>query len=114
LEVCLFKRTDGSYLVAVNGIEPPDDVWTPWLEFLTYQKGRWVDVTEATLPRWFSKQLGYELPRYGTTIRVVTESGKRVYDLVWTRGRFQVKRKSRRPEPSVSGSCPASPPRHPA
>src|SRR5437879_1682166 len=62
LEVCLFMRPDGSYLVAVNGIEPPDNVWTPWLEFLTYQKGRWVDVTKATLPRQFSEKLGYELP----------------------------------------------------
>jgi hypothetical protein len=97
LEVALFRRPNGSYLVAVNhiGDEGPDDVWSPWLDFLTYRNGRWVDVTKATLPRRFSDKLGYEPPRYGRTIRVVTESEKHVYDLVWTRGRLQVKRRSR-------------------
>lgn len=96
LEVALFRRPDGSYLVAINhmGDEGPDDAWSPWLDFLTYRNGRWTDVTKTTLPRQFSEKLGYELPRYGRTIRVVTESEKLVYDLVWTRGRFHVKRTS--------------------
>jgi hypothetical protein len=96
LEICLFKRPDGVDLIAVNGIEPPDDGWTPWIHFLTYRNGRWVDVTKSTLPRQFSKKLGYELPRYGTTIKVVTQAGKLVYDLVWGNGRFSVKAAGRR------------------
>jgi hypothetical protein len=93
--ICLFKRPDGSHLVAVSSNYASDGDWEPSLSFLTYQKGRWVDVTKATLTRRFSEKLGYELPRYGTTIKVVTAADKRVYDLVWTRGRFEVKRKSR-------------------
>jgi hypothetical protein len=95
-EMCLFKRLDGSYLFAVSWHEGPDDGWDPSLDFFSYQNGRLVDVTRSTLPQRFSEKLGYELPRYGTTIRVVTESGKQVYDLVWTRERFQIRRKSHR------------------
>jgi hypothetical protein len=96
LEICLFKRPERGDLIAVNGLEPPDDGWTPWIHFLTYRNGRLVDVTDKTLPRCFNKRLGYELPRHGTTIKVVTEAGKRVYDLVWAKGRFRVKPAGRR------------------
>lgn len=96
LDVCLFKRPNGSYLVAVGNNYPGDPTWEPSLVFYAYQGGRMVDVTATTLPRRFNKSLGYELPRYGTTIKVVTEAGKRVYDLVWANGRFNVKPAGRR------------------
>ncbi len=68
LTVCLFKRTDGSYLAAVGSNDTDDGV-----------SGSFVD---------------YLLPRYGTTIHVKTRAGKPLYDLVWNGSRF---RRSRTP-----------------
>jgi hypothetical protein len=94
--VCIFKRPDGSYLTAVSSNYQGDPYWQPSLEFYAYRNGRLMDVTQATMPRRFNKSLGYQLPRYGTTIGVITEPGKRVYDLVWVKGRFHVKRTSQK------------------
>jgi hypothetical protein len=93
--MCLFKRPDGPHLIALSNNNASDGPWEPWLGFRTYQNGRWVDVTKATLPRQFSEKLGYQLPRYGTTIEVITEAGKPIYHLVWMNGKFQVKRAPR-------------------
>jgi len=92
MDVCLFKRPDRSYLVAVNQNHASDGVWEPSPEFYAYRHGHLVDVTRATLPRRFSKNLGYKLPRYGTMIGVINEAGKTIYHLVWAKGRFRVKR----------------------
>jgi len=91
LYVCLFKQPDGTYLVAVN-YNDYDGVFETFLDFYTYKNGRLVDVTKATLPVAFSKNLHYVLPRYGTTIKVTNKSRKRIYDLVWVNSRFELKR----------------------
>jgi len=91
--MCLFKRPNGSYLFAVNANLAPDDgSWEPSLEFYVYRHGRLIDVTPSTLPRRFSKNLGYKLPRYGRTIKVITKSGRTVYEMPWVNGRFVVRR----------------------
>lgn len=94
LQVALF-RYKGRVLVAVyNEFEEGT------LHFLCYQKGRWKDVTKATLPVPFNRFFTYTLPRYGTAIKVIRgndfyrskPSSTKAYDLVWRRGRFIVRR----------------------
>ncbi len=92
LTVCLFRRPDRSYLIAVNANEDSDGGWDPSLDFYLYRNGHLVNVTRSTLLRRFSKKLGYKLPRYGTTIKVITEAGETVYELPWVNGRFRVRR----------------------
>jgi hypothetical protein len=94
-EMCLLRGPSGSSLFAVSWYEGPDEGWYPSLEFFAYQRGRLVDVTQSVLPRRFSEELAYRLPRHGATIRVVTQADETLYDLVWTGGRFHVKRASR-------------------
>jgi hypothetical protein len=93
--VCLFKRPDRTYVVAVSANRASDGDWEPWLDFYLYKNGRMVDVTEATLPMRVGKRLGFVLPRYGTTIKVINESGRKVYDWAWVGGRFRVRRAAR-------------------
>jgi len=87
---CIFKRSDGSYLVAVN-YNDKNGVFETFLDFFIYQRGQLTNVTQSVLPVPFSKHLFYELPRHGTTIRVTDASGKWLYDLVWNRRTFKVR-----------------------
>ena len=91
-EMALFKRADGSYLVALytygeGGIED-----TPWCKFLDYSKGKWTDVSRRVVPDYSKEKYEYKLPRRGTTIEVYTkvEEGEptKLYDLVWNKSRF--------------------------
>jgi hypothetical protein len=91
LSVCVFKRPDKTYLVAVSHSDA-DYVFDPFLDFYAYENGRLRDVTKATLPVAIRSELLYELPRFGTTIHVTRRNGKRMYDLVWYNGRFRVRR----------------------
>jgi hypothetical protein len=93
--VCLFKRPDRTYLIAVSANETSDASWEPWLAFYRYKNGRMVNVTQATLPMRMGKRLGFVLPRYGTTIKVITASGQKLYDWAWVGGRFRVRRAAR-------------------
>ena len=88
LHVCLFKKADGSYVVAVKS----DVEGETFLDFYTYKNGRFVDVTKSVLPLAVNRNLEYEMPRYGTTIKVRDKNGRSVYDLVWSGGRFARKR----------------------
>jgi hypothetical protein len=73
------------------------------LSLLRYENGRWKDVTKALLPVPYNENYIYMIPRYGTTIKVTTGNsednwveygrGKKVYDLVWTQGKFKVQRR---------------------
>lgn len=90
-EFAIFRKADGKYLVAFS---VPYDPYYPEgdsaLLFLTYDNGRWADVTKAMLPRPFNKRLTYRLPRQGTKIRVKDQAGRTQYTLVWTRSKFLV------------------------
>ena len=96
IEMAIFKRPDGSYLVglATSG-EMMNDFY-----FLDYKDGKWSDISSTVVPE-FSKKNWYELPRVGTTVKVfakkideqgkdyeISEKGKKLYDLEWKDGKF--------------------------
>ena len=72
------------------------------LHLMRYENRRWKDVTKAMLPIPYNEDYIYMIPRYGTTIKVTTGNkegnwieygrGKKVYELVWTGGKFKVRR----------------------
>jgi len=87
IAIALFKMPGGEYLVGVNVFnEMADDLF-----FLRYQSGRWSNTTRSVIPD-FNKTNEYKLPRYGTTIEVSSKAGKKLYDLVWSGGKFVIKR----------------------
>jgi hypothetical protein len=98
--MALFKRANGTYLIAFytygeGGVED-----TPWCVFLDYKNGKWTDVSRAVVPNYNAQKYIYELPRQGTTIEVFGKDemgegfykGKKLYDLIWQNGKFSVKR----------------------
>lgn len=87
-------KTPTSYLVALSHTIPGSASAraTSRLFFIRYDSETWSDVTDEILPVPFDPNLNYELPRVGTTISVTNRAGAKVYDLVWTNGRFLVKR----------------------
>ena len=98
MEMALFKRPDGSYLVGLaTSAEMIEENF-----FLDYKNGKWTDVSAKIVPG-FSKKNMYDLPRYGTTIEVfakkiiekgddyeVSEKGEKLYDLEWKNGKFTI------------------------
>lgn len=100
IKMALFKRPDGTYIVGV-------ETYTTMTEhnyFLEYKNGRWYDVSSKVVPQ-FSRNNMYELPRYGTKIEVfakkiiekgsdyvINEQGAKIYDLVWSNGKFSIKK----------------------
>lgn len=99
IEMALFKRPDGTYLIGVA-------TWGEMLYdhfFLDYKDGVWTDVSSKVMPE-FSKKNIYELPRYGTTVKVfakkiieqgdgweASEKGAKLYDMEWKDGKFTKK-----------------------
>ena len=90
--VCLFKKTDGRYLIAVKSHDSDTDEYTH-LDFYVYENERLIDVSKAVLPVAVNEELRYAMPRYGTTIKVSNKKGRKMYDLEWVRNRFQLKRR---------------------
>ena len=101
IEMAIFKRPDGTYLVGVaTEFEMGSDFY-----FLDYANGQWEDESAAAVPE-YSKKNWYELPRRGTTMKVyakkiieqgddfeASEKGKLLYSLAWKGGKFtKVKR----------------------
>lgn len=104
IEMALFKRPDETYLIGVaTSAEMMNDYY-----FLDYKNGKWTDVSAQVVPE-FSKKNMYELPRYGTTVKVfakkileegnqygdkyeISEKGARLYDMEWKDGKFTIKR----------------------
>ncbi len=96
IEMAIFKRPDGTYLVGVaTSGEMMNDFY-----FLDYNGGKWSDISSTAVPD-FSKKNWYELPRVGTTVKVfakkiieqgdnyeVSDKGKKLYDLQWKDGKF--------------------------
>ena len=90
--VCLFKKADGSYLIAVK-THPSDTEEYTYLEFYVLKGGgKLLDVTKTVLPVAVKEEFKYELPRYGTTIHVKKKSGRKIYDLLWVSDRFTLKK----------------------
>lgn len=92
LDIALFKRPNGTYVVAVHTIYETDEI----NYFLEYKNGKWFDISAQVVPN-FSKKNIYELPQKGTTIVVYkkkfpepsySERGAKIYNLVWKNGKF--------------------------
>jgi hypothetical protein len=92
LELCLFRKAGGSYLIGVAGNLASDGGWDPWLDLYTYRNGHFVDVEKQMLPIRFPAAAGYRLPRYGRTILVRTAAGRVLYRCTWTGTRFAVEK----------------------
>lgn len=96
IEMAIFKRPDETYLVGVGTFaEMMNEFY-----FLDHANGEWKDVSADVVPG-FSRSCWYELPRYGTTMRVfekrivektnefeISEKGKLLYSLAWKDGKF--------------------------
>ncbi|HEV2829112.1 MAG TPA: hypothetical protein VGW76_16060 [Pyrinomonadaceae bacterium] len=89
--VCLFRRSDGNYLIAVN-YNDKNGVFDSFLDFYSLHQGKLQEVRSGVLPVPFDKRLYYILPRFGTTIVATDRSGKKLYDLVWLRNAFRLKK----------------------
>ena len=100
LRMTIFRKPSGGYIVAVNQFGEIGDDYT----FLEYENGRWKDVSKDVIPEYGTRKI-YELPRYGTTIKVfakkiidtdgvieMSEKGAKLYDLAWKDGRFSIVR----------------------
>jgi hypothetical protein len=101
-EFAIFRKSNGRYLVAYStgAFYDPEfskelDNW-PTLLLLSYEGGRWRDVTRASLPVAFNKKLAYVLPRRGRGIEVWDGRGRRLYTLTWRNDRFRLDRGARR------------------
>jgi hypothetical protein len=100
MEMALFKRPDGTYLV---GLTTSNEMMNDYY-FLDYTDGKWTDISSKVVPE-FSKKNMYELPRYGTTMQVfstklvekggdyeIRDKAAKLYDLEWKDGRFNKKK----------------------
>ena len=96
IEMSLFKKTNGTYLVAVSqtGCGPS---CSGWIIFLTHNKGKWTNVTESVFPDNFFSSLKYfKLPRVGTTIELICgdesgdecQKGKSLDEFKWNKTKF--------------------------
>ncbi|MEK7855091.1 MAG: hypothetical protein AAB288_03300 [Acidobacteriota bacterium] len=96
LEMTIFKKPDGTYLVAVS----TEAEMMIEQYFLDLSGGQWSDVSAKVVPG-FTRKNFYELPRRGTTVKVfakrivetgddyeIGEKGAKLYDLVWKDGKF--------------------------
>ncbi len=91
-EFTIFRKNNGKYLVAFSS--PGDPGLYPSRFFLlSFDNGKWRNVTRALLPVAFDKRLDYKLPRQGRTI-VVTRDWRSLYHLTWAKDRLQVKRRA--------------------
>src|SRR4030095_2686458 len=91
LVVCLFKNDDGAYTIGVDASYSEDATYSR-LNFYHYVNGNFVDVTKSVVPIALPEEHWYDMPRHGTTIRVATQKHRHLYDLVWNRRRFIIKR----------------------
>ena len=101
-EFAVFRKSNGQYLVAYSTgafYDPEFSKETgnwPTLHLLSYEGGRWRDVTRDSLPVAFDKKLAYMLPRRGRGIAVVDARGRKLYTLTWKNDRFHLDRRARR------------------
>ena len=99
-EFAIFRRSNGSYIVAYStGVSDNFDweVGDGYTFFLlSYEGGKWRDVTKALLPVPFNKKQSYRLPRRGRSIEMWDEKERKSYTLTWRNDRFYLKRAARR------------------
>lgn len=96
-EFAIFRKSNGKYLVAYSdgAFYDPEFGNEPTLFLLSYEGGRWRDVTRATLPAGFDGRLAYTLPRRGRSLEAWDGRGRN-YALTWRNDRFRLNRRARR------------------
>lgn len=96
-EFAIFRKSNGGYLVAYStgAFHDPDFGNDPILFLLSYEGGRWRDVTRASLPAGLHEKMTYKLPREGRSIEVWDGRGRN-HTLTWSGDRFRLGRKARR------------------
>ena len=98
-EFVIFRKNNGRYIVAYSdGVSDNFDV-NPYTFFLlSYEGGKWRDVTKELLPVPYDEKLSYRLPRRGRSIEVWGGEGigRELYTLTWRNDRFHLKRAARR------------------
>lgn len=92
--VCLFKRPHGLPLIAVKSHEPDTRDYTH-LDFYEYKNGALVEVKKGVLPVKVKEDFEYEMPRYGRTIEVRDQHGRKLYNFNWSGRRFVLKKPAR-------------------
>jgi len=93
-EFAIFKKNNGKYLAAFSVGYDSQFPQASRFVLLSYERGRWRDVTRASLPVAYNRRLTYKLPRQGRTIEVWDENGHQPYLLTWANDRFRIKRSS--------------------
>lgn len=91
-EFAIFRKNNGKYIVAFSS--PGDPGLYPSRFFLlSYDNGKWRNVTRALLPVAFDQRFDYKLPRRGRTIVVIRDWRVR-YHLTWANDRFRINRRA--------------------
>ena len=94
-EFAIFRKNNGKYIVAFSDSVSDNFDWELFdgyrLFLLSYEGGKWRDVTRSLLPVPFNKRLSYYLPRRGRSIEVTNDKGT-LYTLMWRNDRFHLKR----------------------
>ena len=100
-EITLFKKTDGSYVIAVSEVGCGPGC-SGWVIFLTYNRGKWTDVSEQIFPvSRFSDDGYFKLPRVGTTIELIdgedvgTDESIKLAEFRWNKTKFVRQEKTR-------------------
>ena len=94
-EVALFKKADGSYVVAISQVACAS-ACRGGLVFATYKSGHWKNVTPQVFPHSQQRQGYYQLPREGTSIVLICGDksskscvfGGELAEFQWTREKF--------------------------
>ncbi len=87
IDVCLFKRPHRLPLIAVKSHDPDTRDYTH-LDFYEYKNGALVEVEKGVLPVKVNENFKYDMPRYGRTIEVRDQRGRKLYSLNWSGQRF--------------------------
>lgn len=90
-EFTIFRKNNGKYIVAFSS--PGEaELFPPRFFLLSYDNGRWRDVTRQLLPVAYDKRADYKLPQRGRSI-VVSRNWRARYRLTWKNDRFRVDRR---------------------
>jgi hypothetical protein len=92
-EIALFKKVDGSYVVAISQVACEQDC-SGGVIFATYKSGHWKNMTKQVFPR--SSQGYYRLPRIGTSIVLICGDksdkscrfGEELAEFQWNKEKF--------------------------
>jgi hypothetical protein len=87
-EFAIFRKNNGKYIVAFSVGYDADFDYSEFF-LLSYDGGRWRDVTRELLPVRYNRTNTYRLPRKGRSIVVTGEGGRTLYKLTWANDRFR-------------------------